>query len=109
MFVETYKRANAPRIATCPDEEPGIHIWKNIFTTDETTNFTLNTAVLIDSDDINVGSLKIGAGGILVFKDHGPDGPMVKIRAKSIEVSDGGQLHIGSRDCRYQESSSSLD
>ena len=39
----------------------------------------------------------------MIFKDYGADAQSrLTLRAKSIEIKDGGEMWIGSRTCRYQ-------
>ena len=50
-----------------------------------------------------VDNLVIENGGKLIFKDYGADTQSrLTLRAKSIEIKDGGEMWIGSRTCRYQ-------
>ena len=64
------------------------------------TSISLKTPLLHHN---KVDNLVIENGGKLIFKDYGADTQTrLTLRAKSIEIKDGGEMWIGSRTCRYQ-------
>ena len=89
----------------CPDTlrlGPGrAESWD--YGSDEASDLVIaNRTVLLDASR-SVGNLVIDQGGKLIFKDFGSSAiaPLL-LRAKSIKVTNGGELWIGSRSCRYQ-------
>ena len=86
---------------TCPDAVIDSESWDYGDSEDEDVTIT-NRIVLLDTS-VSVSNLIIGNGGKLIFRDLGEETTnVIKLRAKSIKIEDGGEMWIGSRSCRYQ-------
>ncbi|XP_023933414.1 cell surface hyaluronidase [Lingula anatina] len=84
--------------ASCPDKESQLQLWRPGNNPAADVIIPKGKRYLLDRST-TVKSITIQDGGKLVFKDG--VAPIV-VKTKHILVEDGGEMHIGSPDCRYQ-------
>jgi len=90
--------------ASCPHEQDGLLKWSDAASWDEAMvpgeghEVVITKPILLDSVTERVRSVTILDGGKLVFD---PSAELAKITTNQILIDDGGEMHIGSADCKF--------
>ena len=107
-----YPENEIDQLQICPDTVSNSITWDEAGLDEATAGFLEidgQTVILDRNVDLAGDGLRIINGGKLIFKDFARSAPdrqlgitqPLTLRAKSVEVTDHGELWIGSRSCRY--------
>ncbi|XP_023932993.1 cell surface hyaluronidase [Lingula anatina] len=83
---------------SCPDKDSQLVQWRPGDSPNTDVTIANDNLYLLDQST-TVKSITVQDGGKLVFKDG--VAPIV-VKTKHILIEDGGEMHIGSPDCRYK-------
>ena len=93
-----YEMNEIDRLGLCPHEIDGLEEWD--FGSSEQLDVVISDRKIVLKEQVSVNHIQIEGNGMLVFGQ--PNSDRVELRAKSVNVTDGGEFWIGSRACRYE-------
>ena len=78
------------------------YIWHWFQLPAQNDNVTINKPIMLDTSPHELFSITVESGGRLVWSEEGD----YSVRLHYILIKDGGEMHIGAEDCKFEAKAS---